>query len=244
MVPINAMILAAGLGTRLKPYTDKHPKALAVVNGKTVLERNVLYLQQFGITNVIVNMHHFAEQIIKTIEKNKGWGSHIEISDERGELLETGGGIQKAAWFLEQTQNCVVLNCDILTDLRLDEMILHHQRNDAMATLATTSRQSSRYLLFNDLDRLCGWRNVKTGEEKIPITITESTNFFQKAFSGIQILNREIFRHIHYKGKFSMIDVYLDLCSYHTILSYDHSDSKFIDIGTPEKLAAAEIIFK
>lgn len=243
-MPTNALILSAGLGTRLKPFTDKHPKALALVNGKTVLERNILYLQQFGINNVIVNVYHFAEQIIEAIEKNNGWGSNVHISNESGELLETGGGIKKASWFLEQTENCVVLNCDILTDLRLDEMILHHQRNDAIATLATTNRHSSRYLLFSDMDRLCGWRNIKTGEEKIPITITDSTNLFQKAFSGIQILSKEIFRHIHYKGKFSMIDVYLDLCAYHTILSFDHSNSKFIDIGTPEKLTTAEAIFR
>src|SRR5690348_1194966 len=113
---MKAMILAAGLGTRLKPFTDKHPKALAIVNGKSVLQRNVEYLQQFGIHEVIVNLHHFADQVIKTIASNNGWGSHITISDETDEVLETGGGIKKASWFLRQDEDALVMNADILTD--------------------------------------------------------------------------------------------------------------------------------
>mgnify|MGYP000626760481 CR=1 FL=1 len=120
---MNALILAAGLGTRLKPFTDQHPKALAPVNGKTALQRNVEYLQHFGITDVIVNVHHFAEQIIEIININKGWGSNITISNEKDEALETGGGIKKAAWFLKQTELSVVMNADILTDMPLNEMI-------------------------------------------------------------------------------------------------------------------------
>jgi len=121
---MKAMLFTAGLGSRLKPFTDRHPKALAEVNGKTLLERNIKYLQKFEIYEVIVNVHHFADQIIDTIEKNNGWGSNIAISDEREEVLETGGGLKKAAWYFEGKKEFVVMNVDILTDFDLNEMIL------------------------------------------------------------------------------------------------------------------------
>ena len=241
---MNAMILAAGLGTRLKPFTDNHPKALAPIDGKPVLQHNIEYLQRYGIIDVIVNVHHFADQITKVIKDNKGWGSNITISDESDEVLETGGGLKKAAWFLSQTENCVVMNVDVLTDMPLDELIRHHEHNQPIATLATTVRQTSRYLLFNDMDRLCGWRNETTGCQKIPVTLTDSSNLFKRAFSGIHVINRQLFRHLNQEGKFSMIEVYLGLCPYHTIFSFDHSGSWLIDIGTPEKLATAEKHFK
>src|SRR3954454_8921550 len=154
---MKAMILAAGLGTRLKPWTDEHPKALALVNGKSLLERTVKYLQQFGIDNVIVNVHHFAVQIIQAIESNKGWGSKIFISDETDEVLETGGGLKKAAHFFYGEENLVLMNVDVLTDMRLNKMITYHLSNNALATLATTERKPSRYFLFNEDDELCGW---------------------------------------------------------------------------------------
>lgn len=234
---MKAMILAAGLGTRLKPFTDQHPKALAPVNGKPVLQRNIEYLQQHGISEVIVNVHHFADQIIQAIEENNGWGSRISISDESDEVLETGGGIKKAAAFLSQSEDCLVMNADMLTDLDLTNMIAFHRKHQPLATLATTQRNSSRYLLFDENKRLTGWKNTKTNELKGK----EGT---AKAFSGIQILSNKIFDMMHpFDGKFSMIDVYLQLCSEHTILSYDHSNGKLIDIGTMEKLAAAELMF-
>lgn len=237
---MNAMILAAGLGTRLKPFTNNHPKALAPVAGKTVLQHNIEYLQRYGITDIIVNVHHFADQIINMIKENKGWGSNITISDETDAVLETGGGLKKASPFLGQTEDCLVMNVDVLTDLALDELIRHHQQNEAIATLATTMRQTSRYLLFNDMDRLCGWHNEATGCQKIPVTLTDSSNLFKRAFSGIHVISRQLFRHLNMEGKFSMIDVYLSLCPYQTILSFDHSGSWLIDIGTTEKLAMAE----
>lgn len=136
------------------------------------------------------------------------------------------------------------MNVDVLTDLPLDELIRHHEQNEAIATLATTIRQTSRYLLFNDMDRLCGWRNEATGCQKIPVTLTDSSNLFKRAFSGIHIISRQLFGNLNMDGKFSMIDVYLSLCPYHTILSFDHSGSWLIDIGTTEKLATAEKHFK
>jgi NDP-sugar pyrophosphorylase family protein len=233
---MKAMILAAGLGTRLKPFTNHHPKALAPVNGKPVLQRNVEFLQRFGIEDVIVNVHHFAGQIEKAIWDANGWGSNITISNEREEVLETGGGILKASWFLKESEPFVVMNADILTDLNLSAMVANHLQSKPLGTLAVTSRSSSRALLFNSNNELCGWQNEKTGE-------TKGKPGNPKAFSGIQILDPAIFNHIRFSGKFSMIDVYLDLCSQHQFLAFDHSQSLFMDIGNPEKLASAEKVF-
>src|SRR6476469_4053825 len=137
---MKAMILAAGLGTRLKPWTDTHPKALVPVNGKSVLQRNIEYLQSFGINDVIVNVHHFAEQIISAVENNNGWGSNVSISDETNEVLETGGGLKKAARYFEKETEFVLMNADILTDMPLNEMIAYHQSLRPLATLAVTER--------------------------------------------------------------------------------------------------------
>src|ERR1043165_4266268 len=126
---MKAMIFSAGLGTRFKPWTDSHPKALALVNGKSLLQRNIEYLQQYGITDVCVNVHHFADQIIEAIIKNNGWGSKITISDERDELLETGGGLLKAKEFFIAGEKFITCNADILTDLDINKLIsFHHER--------------------------------------------------------------------------------------------------------------------
>lgn len=237
-----AMILAAGLGTRLKPFTDKHPKALAIVNGKTILQRNIEYLASFGIKEVIVNIHHFADQVINLIEINNGFGSKISFSDERVEILDTGGGIKKAAWFFEEDSGpFVVMNVDILTDMNLEDMIVQHKKNNPLATLAVTSRKTSRYFLFDEFDYLCGWKNEQTGEQKIS---RESDKYIQKAFSGIHIISPEIFPLMKMSGKFSMVDVYLELAKTHIIAAFDHSNIKFIDVGKPESIMKAEKIFK
>jgi MurNAc alpha-1-phosphate uridylyltransferase len=236
---IQGMIFAAGLGTRFKPWTDTHPKALAVINGKSLLQRNVEYLQQYGITNVIVNVHHFSDQLIRAIQQNKGWGSHITISDETDAVLETGGGLKKAAP-LFTSGTIVIINADILTDLHLDQMLQHHQRQQSLATLAVTDRTTSRYFLFNDDQLLCGWRNTKTGEEKISRT---ANSLLPKAFSGIHIIDRRLVSMIKQEGKFSMVDVYLDLARTERIKAFDHTGSKFIDVGKPESVAIAEELF-
>lgn len=238
---MKAMILAAGLGTRLKPFTEKHPKALAVVNGKTLLQRTIEYLAEFGFNEVIVNVHHFANQIIDVIEKNNGFGSTVTISDETDAVLETGGGIKKAGWFLGKgASSFVVMNVDILTDLDLGEMLAFHEKNNPLTTLAVTKRDTSRYFLFDEKDQLCGWRNVKTGEEKIS---RKSTKYIQKAFSGIQIISPEIFSLINQTGKFSMVDTYLELAKDYPILGFEHSPSKLVDAGKPESILKAEELF-
>ena len=234
------MILAAGLGTRLKPWTDKHPKALAIVNGKSLLQRNVEYLQRHNIYNVIVNVHHFANQVINTIDENNRWGSNITISDESDVVLETGGGLKKAAPYLLDAASFILMNCDILTDLDLSKLISTHQQQNPLATLAVTNRKTSRYFLFNDNDELCGWRNTATGEERISRPANAPN---QKAFSGVHVLSNRVFEVMQQQGKFSMVDVYLSLATAETIKCFDHSDSKFIDVGKPESIIKAEELF-
>lgn len=232
------MILAAGLGTRFKPWTDKHPKALAIVNGKTLLQRNIEYLQRYGIRDVVVNVHHFAGQIVEAIDKNAGWGSLVTVSDETDEVLETGGGLKRAERWLKE-EPFLLMNADILTDLDLSLMIGDHFAKRPLVTLAVTGRESSRCFLFDGDFRLCGWRNLTTGEEKI----ARQDIFIQKAFSGIQIVEPAIFPLITREGKFSLVDVYLDLAGAHRILGFDHSDSKLIDVGRTEAVARAERLF-
>lgn len=236
---MKAMIFAAGLGTRFKPWTDKHPKALALVNGKTLLQRNIEYLQRYGITDVIVNVHHFADQITDTLALHKGWGSRISISDETNEVLETGGGLKKAGWYFDQGP-FVVINADILTDLSLDDIISYHNQYKPLATLAVTGRSTSRYFLFDETDALCGWKNVKTGQEKMA---RHKLNLLPKAFSGLHIIDPRIFPLMKQEGKFSIVDTYLDLAGTETIQGFDHSGSKLVDVGKPESVKEAEKLF-
>ena len=236
---MKAMIFAAGLGTRFKPWTDKHPKALALVNGKSLLQRNIEYLQQYGITDAIVNLHHFAQQVIDAIEINNGWGSNITISDERDEVLETGGGLKKASWYFDETPFAVI-NADVLTDLDLNAMIRYHKQYKPLSTLAVTNRITSRYFLFDNSNNLCGWRNTKTGDEKIS---RPKKDLVQKAFCGIHIIDSKIFTLVNQSGKFSIVDAYLELSKTETIKCFDHSGSKFVDVGKPESVVVAEKLF-
>lgn len=236
---MKAMIFAAGLGTRFKPWTDHHPKALAIVNGKSLLQRNIEYLQQYGITDVVVNVHHFADQIADVIKQNNGWRSNVVISDERNEVLETGGGLLKAKALLGK-ESFLTINVDILTDLNLKAFLSAHQQEHALITLAITSRKTSRYLLFNEYNRLCGWRNINEGKERIAI---HDPNLIQKAYSGIALFQPEVLNLIPFTGKFSLIDVYLALAPQYKISGFDHSESKLIDVGKPESVAQAEALF-
>lgn len=238
---MKAMLLAAGLGTRLKPFTDHHPKALAPVNGKTLLQRNVEYLENYGIQEIIINVHHFADQIEQQLQQLPTL-CKISISDERDDVLETGGGLKKAShFFTSGSEPFVLMNVDILTNLNLSVLIEHHRQHRALATLAVSTRESSRYFLFDKEDRLCGWRNKKTGEEKISML---KSGLKEKAFSGIHVISPEIFSKIHREGKFSMVDVYLDLASDHLIQGYDHSGVMLLDVGKPDSIEQAEQWFK
>ena len=238
-----ALLFAAGLGTRLKPFTNEHPKALAQVNGKTLLQRNIQYLQSFGINKVVVNVHHFANQIIDIVKENNGWGSDILISDETDEVLETGGGLVKAIPLFGDAENIVVMNVDILTNLNIEQMFQQHINTNALATLAVTNRNTSRYFVFNKKNKLCGWMNTKTNELK-GIDFFDESIHTQLAFSGIHIINKKLFSLIKQQGKFSMVDVYLDLMKTNDIMAFNHWQDKFIDVGKPESVAIAEDLFQ
>lgn len=245
---MKAMIFAAGLGTRFKPWTDHHPKALAIVNRKSLLQRNIEYLQQYGITDVVVNVHHFAEQIIDAIHLNRGWGSNVMISDERDAVLETGGGLLKAKSLLEGNEPFLTLNADILTNLNLHHLISYHRQNKALISFAVTNRKTSRNFLFDEQNRLCGWRNNATGEERGPfLTFPKgqgmNKNLTEKAYSCVVVFEPKIFSLIRQTGKFSLVDTYLDLAAEHLILGYDHSQDKLVDVGKPESVAIAEAQF-
>lgn len=235
-----AIIFSAGLGTRFKPWTDTHPKALALVNGKSLLQRNIEYLQSYGVKDVVVNIHHFPEQIIEAITTNNGWGSNIIISDESDEVLETGGGLVKARKLLDGDKPFVSLNVDILTNLDLNKLMAFHRQHKPLVTFGVTNRTSSRVLLFDDANRLCGWKNTQTGEEKISIS---KPGLIAKAYSCVVIYEPQIFSLIKQEGKFSIMDTYLDLAAKNVILGYDHSGDKLVDVGKPESVAIAEALF-
>ncbi len=252
------MIFSAGLGTRFKPWTDKHPKALAIVNGKSLLQRNVEYLQQYGIKDVIVNVHHFSNQVIEAVKTNKGWGSNIIISDETDEVLETGGGLLKAKNLFTPGERFITCNADFLTDLDINKLIAFHEQRKALISLAVTNRKTSRYLLFDETDRLCGWRNVKTGEEKGPfpelrsqlsqssvVPKGEGTRniIAERAYSCVVVFEYDIFRLMPFTGKFSLIDVYLALAADYPVYGFDHSGDRLVDVGKPESIAIAESLF-
>ncbi|MDQ3682282.1 MAG: sugar phosphate nucleotidyltransferase [Bacteroidota bacterium] len=236
-----AMIFAAGLGTRFKPWTDKHPKALAIVNGKPLLQHTIEYLQQHGKREVVVNVHHFADQVITAIKKNNGWGSEIIISNEEDEVLETGGGLLKAKDLLKG-QRFITINVDILTDLNIDKFINHHLQTNSFISLAIAERKTSRFLLFNENNRLCGWRNIKEDKSIEKITMP-APSYVQKAYSGVAIFEPAIFDHITMTGKFSVIDVYLQLAQAKIISGYDHTGDKWIDVGRQENVSMAEKLF-
>lgn len=234
------MIFSAGLGTRFKPWTDKHPKALALVNGKSLLQRNIEYLQQYGIRDVVVNVHHWADQVEAAVKQHQGWGSRITISDERDALLETGGGLLKAQALLKDKDPFITLNVDILTDLDLDKLLDFHKRHHALISFGITGRKTARYFLFDENNRLCGWRNVQTGDEIIAVA---KEGLRQMAYSCAAVFQPEVFDLIQQRGKFSLTEPYLSLAPDHLILGYDHSGDKFVDVGKPESVAVAESLF-
>jgi N-acetyl-alpha-D-muramate 1-phosphate uridylyltransferase len=237
---MKAMIFAAGLGTRFKPWTDSHPKALAQVNGKTLLQRNIEYLQLSGITDVVVNAHHFAGQIIQTVTENKGWGSNVMISDERDAVLETGGGLVKARHLLDGDEPFVTVNADILTDLDIPALVSFHKEQKALISFAVSARKTSRYFLLNEHNRLCGWMNTTTGEQKI---VLPGNNLRPLAYSCVVVFEPAVFPLIRQQGKFSLTDMYLDLAPEHKIMCWEHGGERWIDVGKTESVAKAEALF-
>ncbi len=231
------MIFAAGLGTRLRPLTNDRPKALVPVNGLPLLEIAIRRLRRAGLRELIVNVHHFAHQIVDFLARNDHFGLAITISDEREQLLDTGGGLRKAAWFFEDGAPFLLVNADVITDLDFKAFYEYHRRKGGLATLAVRQRVSSRYLLFDESLRLCGWRNEKTGETKT--ARPAATTLTPWGFSGLQVIDPALFARFPDQPVFSIIDLYLDAARDDAIFAYPHDDSIWIDVGKPEALARA-----
>ena len=242
---MRAMIFAAGLGTRLKPLTDTMPKAMVPISGKPLLEHVILKLKNAGFDHLVVNVHHFSEQIVRFLAEKNNFGVKIDISDESDQLLETGGGILKAKAFFDGDEPILIHNVDILSNLDVAAFYAQAVKNDALATLLVSKRESSRYLLFDDR-RLCGWVNVKTGETK-PQKDMEVSAFDKYAFSGIHVVSPRIFEVMEqdsWNGKFSITDLYLSECANHEISAFVDENLRLLDVGKIDSLAVAEEFVK
>lgn len=242
---MKAMIFAAGLGSRLKPLTDTMPKALVPIAGRPMLEHVILKLKASGFTEIVINIHHFGEQILDFLKANDNFGLIIHISDERDLLLDTGGGIRKARSFFDNSDEpFLVHNVDILSDMKLKELYDSHlQQNGAVATLLASRRETSRYLLFDTDQRLCGWINKDMGQVKPEGFLYDRSLYQEYAFSGIHVLSPAIFRFMdtpRWEGKFSIMDFYLATCQQVNYSGYLIGNLQLIDIGKPDTLAKAE----
>lgn len=237
---MKALIFAAGLGTRLKPLTDTLPKALVPIAGKTLLEHVILKLKSAGFDEIIINIHHFPDQIIEFLKANDHFGIRIEVSDERDFLLDTGGGIRNCAWFFDDGKPFLVHNVDIFSNLDVAELYNQHVQSHSLATLVVSQRDTFRHLLFDDKLRLKGWVNEKTGETK-PKGISTPESFAKLAFAGIHVLSAEIFEWMkEWNSKFPIMDFYLTNALTQKISGYVPADFKLLDVGKLNVLDEAE----
>ncbi|MCB0707694.1 MAG: nucleotidyltransferase family protein [Saprospiraceae bacterium] len=238
---MKAFILAAGLGTRLSPLTLDRPKALVEVGGMPLLEFALRYLRSCGFDEFVINVHHFADQLIHFIEQKRSEGFHIQVSDERDALLDTGGAIKKARPFLEDSDSFLVYNADIVTDLDLRHFHDFHLKNNFLACLAIRERASSRYFHFDQSWELKAWSNAKDGSEKGPFPADVMP--YKRAFSGIHMLSPKIFDLFPEESVFSIVDVYMKHCYKQPIFGYDHTETQWIDAGKLSTIPlAAELV--
>ena len=240
---VKALLFAAGLGTRLKEQTLSKPKALVDLAGKPLLRHAIEHLKQFGITDITVNVFHFAEQVISYLEENNSFGINIQISDERDQLLDTGGGLKKASVFLNGTEPILIYNVDVISNLDLNLLLKYHQEQKSLATLVVRARETSRYLMFDSNLQLTGWKNFSNGETRISRdeSFAESQPF---AFSGIHLIQPELLDLITEEGKFPIMDLYLRLAKSNSIKAFIDQSDLWMDLGKPEQLMAAEEIFR
>ena len=234
---MRAMIFAAGLGTRLFPLTIDKPKALVEIEGKTLLQMAIEKVSQAGYHDLVINVHHFADLIIQFLKQKNNFGLNITISDERGQLLDTGGGILKAAPFLEGADPFLVYNVDVLSNIDLQLLKKYHSEKGGLATLVVRDRLTSRYLAFDDSMQLSGWQNIKTGEE---IVSRNMQNCCLLAFSGIQLIEPAIFKLITETGNFPLIPLYLRLAKEHRIMGYNDQSTLWMDLGKPSQITEAK----
>nr|WP_296086106.1 nucleotidyltransferase family protein [uncultured Prevotella sp.] len=239
---MQAMIFAAGLGTRLKPLTDRIPKALVSVGGEPLLKRVIFQLKDAGFTRIVVNVHHFSQQIIDYLRENNNFGMDIRISDESDKLLETGGGIKKAWPLFDQTEPILIHNVDILSNVNLQKF---YQNAPLAARLLVSERKTKRYLLFDDTMRLVGWTNIETGEVKSPYPGLNPKDYQMYAFSGIHMVAPSLFPLMEDEpDKFPIMDFYLRHCDKVRIEGYVKNDLKLMDVGKQETLKEAEAFLK
>ena len=247
---MKAMIFAAGLGTRLKPLTDRIPKALLPLAGKTLLQWQIERLREAGIEEIVVNVHHLGQQIIDYLKENEGFGCKVQISDEREALLETGGGLLKAAELLGEEEPVLVCNVDILSNINFGKLIVESgklkvESDSWLATVVVSERETQRYLLFDGEGELKGWMNKKTGEYKPQEAKDE--DLVPLAFSGMQIVSPRFFDELRQikeeKGeKFSLIDAYLSVVARKAgiIRAYVPKEYRMMDVGKIDQLDEAE----
>jgi NDP-sugar pyrophosphorylase family protein len=246
---MKAMILAAGLGTRLRPLTNDRPKALVEVGGRTLLEITILRLREFGVREVIVNVHHFADMVVEYLKKRGNFGMRIEVSREE-ELLDTGGGLKKAAWFfaepiqeldprgLDKEAPFLLHNVDVISAIDLRRMVEFHREHKALATLAVQERETSRYLMFDEKMRLCGRRAGRDGPNEV---VRESEPMLGLAFSGVHVISPRIFESMTEDGAFSIITTYLRLAGQgENIQGFRADEYYWRDLGKPESVAKVE----
>jgi NDP-sugar pyrophosphorylase family protein len=233
------MILAAGMGSRLRPVTDEMPKALVPINGKPMLAHVIERLKLFGCRDIVINIHHLGEQIISYLQSERNFGLNILVSDERNYLLDTGGGVKQASTLFAGAEPVLVHNVDIISNANLHAFYAAH-RPDALASLFVSSRSTSRYLLFNQSGLLCGWRNKATGEIKSFYPDFDASASLEYAFGGIHLLSPRIFSLMdEWTGKFSIINFYLSVCARHNIYAWQPDNAVLFDAGKPEGIAAA-----
>jgi len=235
------MIFAAGLGTRLQNETAEKPKALVEIGGKPLLQRVIEKLKTEGITEIVVNVHHFSELVISFIKQNN-FGIPIHISDETENLLDTGGGLKKAARFFVGAEPVLVYNVDIISNMNFSQLIAEHRKSGALVTLVVRNRKTQRYFKFDAEKRLVGWINRKTGETKV----SNSENFdkaIEMAYSGIHIFNPEIFPLMPETDRFSVTDFYLELAKTQKIMGFYDDSDLWMDVGKPEQLEEARRMF-
>jgi NDP-sugar pyrophosphorylase family protein len=238
---MRAMILAAGLGTRLKPLTDSTPKALIKIKDHTLLELQIKKLKAEGFNQIIINVHHFAVKVKDYLKQNNFFDCSIEFSDESEKLRDTGGGLKKAAHFFSDGKPFLVHNVDILSNIDLNKLMEFHLASKSIATLAVQKRESSRKFLFDKGNILCGWMNKKSGEK---ITVkNDQSEFLSYAFSGVQIVDPKIFKYFPNKDVFSLVELYLAAAKREKIIGYVHSEDEWIDLGKMKNLSEAEKVF-
>lgn len=239
------MIFAAGLGTRLKPITDTKPKALVTVAGKTLLQHVIEKLAENGFHDIVINVHHFSEQIIQYLEANNRFGLSIAVSDETDKLLDTGGGIKKAKPLLDNGEPFLIHNVDILSNADLKGLYKKHLNQACDATLLVSNRKSSRYLLFDQEKRLQGWKNETTGEVKSPISDFHAEEYTPYAFSGIHVLSPSVFRKMDsFPDKFPIMDFYISKCNEMKFNAEIDANLHLIDVGKLNSIEEAERMMK